>query len=384
MPSSTITQVLEIEDVRPHPDADRLELATLGGWQIVCGKGLYQNGERVVYITPDTLITEKLSDILEIKQHLSSVKNPDGTFVTNDKGETMLRVRQAKLRGEPSFGTTIPVDVMQEVYGIDINNVPLTANLAAAVGNPLGVMKYEPAMRASAGDAEEDHPLFVKYTSIENIRNYPNVFEEGELVTLTEKIHGTNCRVGLIEGDWMAGSHGLRRKSPAEKLDPIATEEEVHKAYATNTYWYPLSLEPVRNLLEILGRMHKQVILFGEVYGNVQKKYNYDVKNGIGFRAFDLLVDGKYAHAQDFIDICNEYKIPMVPIFQTMGYNYENITKSIEDVSRNSTLNIEHPMEGVVIKPVEERYDRRVGRVVLKYITNAYLFDNKKSDYTDV
>jgi RNA ligase (TIGR02306 family) len=286
MPSNVVAQVAEIKNLRKHPDADRLELCDVGGWQLVCGKGLYEEGERVIYITPDSLITESLADILEIKQHLSSVKNSDGSFVTNDKGETMMRVRQAKLRGEPSFGTTIPFEVMWNTYHTDITELELGTNLAEQIG----IMKYEPAMRASAGDAEVDHPLFVKYTSIENLRNYPNVLEEGEEIAVFEKIHGTNCRVGLIEGEWMAGSHGLRRKSPAENLNIMATEDDVHKAYGQNTYWYPLSLQPVRNLLLGLASYeHKQVILFGEVYGNVQKKYNYGIKNGIGFRAFDLL-----------------------------------------------------------------------------------------------
>lgn len=186
MPSSVIAQVLEITNLRPHEGADRLELATLGGWQIVCGRGLYEEGERVVYITPDSLITENLADILEIRQHLSSVKNPDGTFVTNDKGETMLRVRQAKLRGEPSFGTTIPSDVMLEEYGIDLASVDLGTNLTEEIG----IKKYEPQMIASSGDADVDHPLFPKYTSVENLRNFPNVLEEGEPVSVSIKIHG--------------------------------------------------------------------------------------------------------------------------------------------------------------------------------------------------
>jgi RNA ligase (TIGR02306 family) len=380
MPSSVIAQVAEIKNLRKHPDADRLQLCDVGGWQLVCGKDLYKEGERVVYVTPDSLISESLAEGLGITQHLSSVKNPDGTFVTNSTGEKMLRVRQAKLRGEPSFGTTIPYGMVMDISRDDIRVLPLGTNLA----EQLGIMKYEPAMRASAGDAEVDHPLFVKYTSIENLRNYPNVLEEGEEIAVFEKIHGTNCRVGLIEGEWMAGSHGLRRKSPAENLNIMATEDDVHKAYGQNTYWYPLSLEPVRNLLVGLSMYeHKQVILFGEIYGNVQKKYNYGIKNGIGFRAFDLLVDGKYLNINDFLEECKTYGVETVPSFLHMGYNYNNIASSVKQVEKYSLLDDSHPMEGIVIRPVVEREDRRVGRVILKYLTDAYLFDKGGSDYKD-
>lgn len=371
MPSSVITQVSEVKNLRKHPDADRLEICEVGGWQLVCGAGLYKEGERVVYITPDTLITERLADLLEIKQHLSSVKNPDGTFVTNDKGETMLRVRQAKLRGEPSFGTTIPVSLMKDEYGIDIEALPIGANIASAVGNPLGVAKYEPQMRASAGDAEVDHPLFPKYTSVENLRNFPTVIEEDELVSVSIKIHGTNCRVGLIEGEFMAGSHGLRRKEPAD--------------YSKNTYWYPLSILAVKTMLEDLAASngYKQVVLFGEVFGNVQKKYNYGVPNGIDFRAFDLLIDGKYVEPNVFYELCKHYGVQTV-IHLEMNYRYtfEDIKRFAESIEKDPLG--DHPIEGLVIRPVVERQDRRVGRVILKYVTDTYLFGKGGSDYTDV
>lgn len=371
MPSEVVTQIAEIKNLRAHPDADRLELCDVGGWQLVCGKGLYKEGERIVYVTPDSLISEALADILEIRQHLSSVKNPDGTFVTNEAGQTMMRVRQAKLRGEPSFGTTVPRDVVLDLTMKDIDLLPLGENLA----EELGVMKYEPAMRASAGDAEVDHPLFVKYTSIENLRNYPNVLEEGEQVIITEKIHGTNCRVGIIEGELMAGSHGLRRKNPEESNGD--------KLWRNNTYWYPMSITGVRKLLYTLGKEHKQVIIFGEVFGNVQKKYSYGVPNGIGFRAFDIMIDGKYLDYEQFENICNEYEVERVPSLVQMAYSYEDVSEYMESF-KTSTMSEQHPIEGGVVKPLVERNDRKVGRVVLKYITNAYLFDKGGSDYKDV
>lgn len=364
MPSELLVPIAQIENIRPHsdPEVERLELATILGWQIVAGKGLYTDGTRVAYIPPDSLISEVLADELGIRQHLSSVKNIDGTLVTNDKGEQMLRVRQAKLRGEPSFGTTVSQDVAEK-YGVDLT-LPLGTNVA----EELGIAKYEPQMRASAGDAEADHPLFPKYTSIENLRNYPNVLEDGEPVSVSIKIHGTNCRVGLIEGEWMAGSHGLRRKEPSD--------------YSKNTYWFPLSIPEVKSMIEKLGENHKQVVLFGEVYGNVQKKYNYGIPNGIGFRAFDLLLDGRYVDSEEFRSICDYNKVETVVHWEEMAYSLERIKALAESVEKDPLG--DHPIEGVVIKPLAERTDRRVGRVILKYVTDTYLFDKGGSDFKDV
>jgi len=371
MPSNLVTQIAEIKNIRPHtdPEVEKLELCEVGGWQLVVGKGLYTENERVVFITPDTLIPEGLADILEIRQHLGSVKNPDGTFVTNDKGEVMLRVKQAKLRGEPSFGTTIPEDVMFNEYGLNINVLPLGANMATIVGNPLGVLKYEPAMRASAGDADVDHPLFTKYTSIENLRNYPRLFEDGELVVCSEKLHGQNLRIGIIEGEFLAGSHGLRRKRPEN--------------ISQNAFWYPLEKSKgVKELLTELGKEHNQVILFGESYGNIQKKYTYNNPNGTEFRAFDLLIDGKYVDYEKFIEVCKKFEVNTVPILGIFPYSFEIVRNFSESIQKSALA--EHPIEGVVIKPLKEGNNLRIGRKILKYVNDSFLLDKNKSDFTEV
>jgi hypothetical protein len=42
-----------------------------------------------------------------------------------------------------------------------------------------------------------------------------------------------------------------------------------------------------------------------------------------------------------------------------------------------------HMREGVVVKPARERTDPKVGRVILKYVSDTYLFGDK-TDFTDV
>ena len=46
---STIKVVVtRIDEIRPHPNADSLELAVIGGWQMCDKKDLYQAGGEVV------------------------------------------------------------------------------------------------------------------------------------------------------------------------------------------------------------------------------------------------------------------------------------------------------------------------------------------------
>ncbi|HEY0757565.1 MAG TPA: RNA ligase (ATP) [Ktedonobacteraceae bacterium] len=337
--SSLIVPVTTIEALHPHPNADRLELAQVLGWQLVVPKDQYHVGDRIVYFPIDTILPLEVSERFNVTKYLSK-----------------QRIRCAKLRGEPSFGLAIPPD---EDWSPGEN-----------VADFYGAQKYEPPLRVSAGDAEKDHPLFVAYTEIENMRNFPTVFEPGESVILSEKIHGTQCRVGLIEGELMAGSKGLRRKRPAEDR------------FASNTYWFPLSLEPVRALTEELGREHQQVILFGEVYGSKIQSFHYGLQGVLGFRAFDLLLDGHYQAWPRFLEICARYGVETVPVLAQLPFDLAEIKRLSEGRTQLMQRDA-HIREGVVVRPERERHDPRQGRVILKYVSDSYLF-GEKSDYTDV
>lgn len=339
--STVIVPVTTISEIRPHPNADRLEIAEVLGWQVVIPKGVHEKGEKVVYVPPDAVVPQELSDKWGVTNYLSNG-----------------RVRCVKLRGEPSFGFVIPA-----IGGLEKDNL----------AKELGITKYEPPVRVSAGDAEVDNDLFPKYTEIENLRNFPDILVDGEDVVVTEKIHGTNCRVGIVDGQYMAGSHKLRRKEPED--------------YAKNTYWYPLSLGGVRGLVDLLGMagdfVHKQVVIYGEVYGRGIQTLQYGL-SGIDFRAFDIMVDGRYLDSDEFRHLCSEWGVGMVPLLYHGKYSIDKIK---ELSIGNTTLGGDHIREGVVVKPLRERTDPKTGRVILKYLSDEYLLQQhsgKHSDFTDV
>ena len=228
-----------------------------------------------------------------------------------------------------------------------------------------GIFKYIPPMRPTAGDAAPAHPLFTPYTDVENLRNFPDVLEPGEEVVVTEKIHGTNCRIGIVEGEWMAGSMGVRRKPP-----------ETDEARKGSTYWFPTTLPGVQTLLEELSKTHRQAVLFGEVFGSSIQDLHYGQKGSLGFRAFDLFLDGKYADAGDFFTLCAAHGVETAPLLYRGPYALET-TRELS--AGNTTLDGAHIREGVVVRPVNERTNPKVGRVILKYIGDQYLF-SKSAD----
>ncbi len=337
--SSLIVPVTTIEQITPHPNADALELAQVLGWQLVVKKGEYAVGNKIVYFPIDTMLPLELSERFGVTKYLSK-----------------QRIRCARLRGEPSFGLAVKPD--NEDWQIGTN-----------VAEHYHVHKYEPPLRVGQGDAEQAHPLFEEYTDIENMRNFPDIFTDGEPVVLTEKIHGTQDRLGVIEGEFVAGSKALRRKRPEGDR------------FETNIYWFPLSLAPVRNLLEHLGQSQRQVMLFGEVYGSKIQSFHYGYRGILGYRAFDLLIDGHYVDWPDFVALCQQFGVETIPVVATVPFELGEVKR----LSEGKTLLMEqnaHIREGLVVKPMQERTHPKLGRVVLKYVSDSYLF-GEKTDYTD-
>jgi RNA ligase (TIGR02306 family) len=339
--SSLIVEVSQIDVVQVHPNADALELATIKGWQCVVPKAKYKAGDKVVYVPVDAVIPAELAEKLGITKYLSNG-----------------RVRCAKLRGEPSFGVIMdPADVAW-ASGLD-------------VAAHYGITKFIPPIKISSGDAAPEDPRFPAYTEVENLRNFPTLFAEGEPVVATEKLHGTNQRTGLIDGEWMAGSRELRR---------MPTDEP-----ASNLYWYPSTLPAVRALLEGLAAQgHKHVVLYGEVFGSKIQSLTYGHVGKLGFAAFDLMLDGRYVDAPDFQRLCAAQGVPTVPVLYEGPFSLEAI-KAVS--TGNTTLpNAVHIREGVVVRPRVERTDPKIGRLILKCLNDDYLLkkeEGRVSDSTD-
>lgn len=186
-------------------------------------------------------------------------------------------------------------------------------------------------------------------------------------------VHNSSARVGWVDGEWMAGSMRVRRKRP--EGDDLRV----------NTYWYPLSLAPVVRLFEdFAGTGARQIVLYGEVYGPKVQSFGYGVTNGVGFAAFDLMIDGKFVDARHFAQVVTGYGIPVVPVLtDVLGGKVPYNLDTIKALSAGpATFGGGHIREGVVVKPMTERTDPRVGRAVLKYVSDDYLLGNH-SDYTE-
>lgn len=205
--SNLIVEVTKVDKIDNHPNADKLSIATIKGWKVIIRKDEetnepeYKVGEKCIYIPPDAMLTKDLAEKrLNVTKYLKPVK---------DDEEYVGIVRATKLRGENSFGLLVKID---ESYGDDPN-----WEIGTDLTEHLKIKKWEPPVKNNVMDAvERENPNFHKYTSIQHFANYNKVISEDEEIIITEKIHGKNCRLGMINEEckdvFACGSHNVRLK----------------------------------------------------------------------------------------------------------------------------------------------------------------------------
>ena len=102
-------------------------------------------------------------------------------------GPTKDRVKAIRLRGELSQGIVCRPKALD---GVDLAAAHRDGEDFAEL---LGVVKWVPPVPVSmSGDVVSAADL-MPWTDIENIARYPGIFEPGEPVSATEKVHGTCC-----------------------------------------------------------------------------------------------------------------------------------------------------------------------------------------------
>lgn len=320
--SSLFVEVVEIKEIRNHPNADKLDIVKIKGWECISQKGLYQKGDKVIYAPIDSVLPIELSDAMDVTKYLS-------------KG----RIKTTELRGIYSQGLLIPLSHLPNPDG---------AYIGDDVGEVLNITKYDPSIPDHMmGIIRKENAHFVKYTNIENIKNFPDIFEKDEDVWITEKLHGINSRFAMIDGYLYVGSHNLSLQENKK-----------------NSYWIASNLY---NLKEVLKPGQE---LFGEIIGPCIQKLHYDLKN-IDVRFIDLIENSVFADVDRFLDFCKTNNLPTVPELYRGSWN-----NRLLNLAEGNSAIANHIKEGIVIKPVKERYDGKIRRVILKHTNPKYLVKN--------
>lgn len=338
-------KIRKLDNVIPHPNADRLEIAYIGGWQIIVPKGKFRVGDLVVYFPADTIIPDHWLESFGLLGKLA--------------GSQKNRVKPIRLRGELSIGI--------------VEFPPPGYNEGDNVESYYGVYRYEqPIPPCLSGKILNRPRTFIKY-DIDNI-NDPDLLKEFQNldcdVVVTSKIHGTNVAFGLVDGEF----HVCSRNYSLAENDGV--------------YWRIARKYSIEQFLRdtYIVFKNESIWIHGEIFGNVQD-LKYGLNSDIDFRLFDIRFDNEWipflmSKGENRV-IPTKIKLPVVPILYEGPFDLDKIKSLAQSKERISGREL-HIEEGVVIKPViEKTYGLNCQRLIAKYINPQYLLrdDSNATEY---
>ena len=248
-----LASVRHILSIDPIEGADKIEVATVGGWKVVVGKGEFSVGDPIVYLEIDSWVPTALAPFL----------TKEGQEPREYEGVRGERLRTVKLRGQVSQGLILPLYVLA-------NNKIHSMDEGADVTEQLGVLKYEPPIPAClAGQVKGMFPGFIRKTDQERIQNLPEFFEEHRDLGFetTVKLDGSSMTVYHRNGDTGVCSRNLDLKEDQN-----------------NSFWRIINR---LNLVELLKYLGLNIAIQGELIGEGIQGNNEKLK-GQELFVFDI------------------------------------------------------------------------------------------------
>jgi RNA ligase (TIGR02306 family) len=358
---STLRVTAEHLTIHPHPNADAIELAQVGLYRAVVAKGAYTTGDFAIYIPEQAVLPAGLIEELGLTGRLA--------------GQDEDRVKAIRLRGELSQGIVCRPEVLE---GVDL---AAAADAGEDFAERLGIAKWVPPVPVSmSGDVMSAADL-MPWVDIENIARYPDIFEAGEPVVATEKIHGTACLYSLVvaTGEHLVSSKGFGGKY----LSLVETGANLYWR-AARTYRLP---EVAAKVAAQYGA--RRVGIFGEVYGKgVQDlAYGADAGLALGYAAFDVSIDVdgvvRWLDPAEMRAVLADVApdLPLVPELYAGPYDEAlllDLATGRETVSGTAA----HIREGVVVRAASEhRNDVVGGRTIGKIVSADYLTRKGGTEY---
>jgi RNA ligase (TIGR02306 family) len=386
--STFAVEVRKIGTIIPHPNADRLDIATVEGmaFQFVVGKGNFVPGDYCVYFPLDSILPDPLCEGLGFAGKLS--------------GPGKNRVKSIRLRNEVSQGLAVPLSALFDIgeregkLWIDKDNprfaprvlptvlVEVNDNLVGLdLTELLGVRKYEPVPIPCYAGNLVPLPDGQEVYDIEGSDRFPSVaqelIEKKIPVRILEKVEGTNFSItASVTGDvWVC-----QRNNAIEELQGGGKE---------NMFWRVARKQGLTDLIKSLLDHHKlhipgldKVILRGELIGPGIQQNIYALKD-TRVVLFDLATVTQfgrrtYRNWEPFKEDLARFNAlnQLAPVIaENVLLDVWLAGRSLREASHGpSALNPSHLREGIVITPMEETHSEALGgRLIIKQRDPIYL-----------
>ena len=320
-----IASVEKLISVEPHPNADRLDLVKVLGYQCVTERGLHSEGDLIVYIQPD------------------SVLPLDTEWAEGYRKYSPNRIKAVKLRGEYSEGIIVK---FEQIWGDELPKFERDEGSDTYdgllegddVAEMIGVTHYEPPLPQDLS-AKGGLPFGIPKTDETRWENMISRLPINEPVDITLKIDGQSWSAYY---DLESDTFGVMGRTMEYKDD------------AVNNYTAHLDRYDVKNVLVDYCKKHGvSLCIRGESFGEGIQKSDVNphskVEKALGIFSVWNIDKRRYERPGDehyFIDFCEATGLPSVPVLE----RGELLTRELIDRYSVGMKKLNgKPFEGVVV-----------------------------------
>lgn len=304
-----------IKNLKNHSNADSLEIAEILGWQTIVKKGIYKEGDKIVFITIDTIVPR-----CQWSEFLVDPKNPN----------KQIRIKNIKLRGEFSSGLVIPLSEFPDIFKEYEEGYDLTELLE--------IKKYIKELPANlSGETIGDFPThLISKTDEDNGLNEPilvdKVLNHEPYVTITQKLDGSSITL-IIE-------NGVLTQVCSRNLSKKDTENSV--------FW------KAARQLKIPENWTGTIQ--GELCGNGIQRNQLKLQD-VRIFVFQINQGGKYMTYEEMKDFCKtSLQCDIVPLVLRLEVEasvklWDNPLQKLQELADKQKYPSGLDAEGIVVRP---------------------------------
>ena len=192
--------VTRLTNVRPHSNADKVQLATCHGNQVVIGLDSLE-GHLGVYFPSDGQLSDEFckANNLYRDAELNARKDEKGGMFDANR-----RVRAQKFRGEISDGFWVPLHYFGfiMVSGLDVEGFEFDEWKGVPICNKYVNPNTAKIARENQGKktrVSRSSVMFKEHFDTGHFGKNIHEFEKGQHIVITEKLHGTSGRIGHVQ-----------------------------------------------------------------------------------------------------------------------------------------------------------------------------------------
>ncbi|AMR57334.1 putative RNA ligase [Pseudomonas phage vB_PsyM_KIL3b] len=376
MSERKLARVVLIDSLHEIAGADRIELAIVGGWQVVVQKGLYEPmATKAVFFEVDSLLDTE-------RPYFADAANWSSKLLHNIDGRIHARVKTMKLRKQLSQGYMIP-----------LTETGFNGQVGDDMTKVLGVVKYEKAEEASmnnaggmgvkTGTSALGFPKFIPKTDQTRVQNITNLYlkavADGEEFEESFKLDGSSLTAFVHDGVAGVASRNVGFRMEDEKRSFLSTlsrfVDHVRNRGLRAAKWERVikkddnaftQMATDAGLIEAIRRDGRNLAIQGEMCGpSIQKNFEGLEENTFFCYDVFLIDEQRYMLPAERIKFCTDQGVRHVPVNYTGPLPTPTVATALIRADGPSGLNGKF-REGYVYKSTTRDFS-------FKVISNRYL-----------